>query len=64
MCVFMYILYVYVNGSNINFSDPVISHLFSFFVKYLVNVLWKMAYRSDITQECHVLFFMGSTYDL
>jgi len=60
----MYILYVYVNGNNINFSDPVVSHLFSTFVKYFVNVLWKMAYRSDAAQERHVLFFMGSTYDL
>ena len=57
-------MYVYVNGSNINFSDPVFSHLFSIFVRYFVNVLWKMAHRSDIAQECHVLFFMASTYDL
>jgi hypothetical protein len=47
-----------------NFSDPVVSHLFSIFVKYFMNVLWKMAYRSAVAQECHVRFFMGSTYDL
>ena len=64
VCMYMYILYVYVNGSNINFSDPVVSHLFSIFVKYFVNVLCKMAYGSDVAQECRVLFFMGSTYDL
>jgi hypothetical protein len=60
----MYVCTVYVNGSNVNFSYPVFSHLFSIFVRYFVNVLWKMAYRSDIAQEWHVLFFMGSTYDL
>jgi hypothetical protein len=40
---------VCVSASNINFSDPVVSHLFSIFVKYFVNVLWKMAYRSDVS---------------
>ena len=60
----MYILYVYVNGSNINFSDPVVSHSFSIFVKYYVNVLWKMACRNEVAQECCLLFFMGDTCDL
>jgi len=65
VCVYvcMYVC-MYMLMEVTNFSDPVVSHLFSIFVKYFMNALWKMAFRSAVAQECHARFFMGSTYDL
>jgi hypothetical protein len=67
MYVCMYVcmcVYMYVDESNINFLDLVVSCLFFIFVKYYMIVLWTVAYGCEVAQKCCILFFKGNAYDL